>query len=87
MAARGQVDTRLNTQGISPFTPENGVQVLEQIIDGRSVQSAAVRVNWPKFIRLFFTERDVPRFFENLSRQTRVQPVNLKGTKTAERIC
>jgi NADPH:quinone reductase-like Zn-dependent oxidoreductase/NADP-dependent 3-hydroxy acid dehydrogenase YdfG/acyl carrier protein len=65
MAARGQVDTRLNTQGITPFTPENGVRVLHQIIGGRSVQPAAVRVNWPKFMRLFFADREVPRFFEN----------------------
>jgi len=66
MAARGRADARLHIQGISSFTPDEGVRVLERLIGASPVQSAAVRVNWPKFIRYFYPECDVPRFFELL---------------------
>jgi myxalamid-type polyketide synthase MxaB len=67
MAARGHADTRLKTRGISPFTPGKAVEVLERLIESRFSQSIAISVDWPKFIRLFSRDGDMPRFFERLA--------------------
>ena len=71
MAARGGVDTRLKSQGVSPFTPESGVRALQQIMDAGFTQVAAVRFNWSQFMRCFYTDRVPPRFFDHFAKAGR----------------
>jgi len=76
MAARGGLDSRLKAQGIKPLTPAEGVRVLGRIMENRSVQPAALLVEWPKFILHSYADLDVPRFLENFVRRNhdRIRP-------------
>jgi malonyl CoA-acyl carrier protein transacylase len=48
-----QHQNRMSTQGISPISPERGLQVLANLLTQDSTQVAVLPVNWPKFIQQF----------------------------------
>jgi acyl carrier protein len=57
-AARRNVDERVISQGMGSFSPEQGLQVFEQLLQSDATQVAVMPVDWPKFFNQFNSRRE-----------------------------
>jgi acyl transferase domain-containing protein/NADPH:quinone reductase-like Zn-dependent oxidoreductase/acyl carrier protein len=53
LSARADRVSHITQQGILPFTPQQGVQLLERILHHDAVQMAALAIEWPKLLKSF----------------------------------
>jgi acyl transferase domain-containing protein/acyl carrier protein len=71
MAARaGQAEGRWAAQGIGGITPEQGTDVLDQILRADPVQVGVLPVTWSTYLRRFAAD-DTPALLRELARTTR----------------
>jgi NADPH:quinone reductase-like Zn-dependent oxidoreductase len=71
-AAERNVEARVVAQGMSAFSPQQGLQVLEHLLAHGPTQIAVMAVNWPKFLSQVKSERQ-RRFLAAVSNGTAVQ--------------
>jgi acyl transferase domain-containing protein len=57
-AARQSVDERVISQGMGSFSPQQGLQVFEQLLQSDATQVAVMPVDWPKFFSQFNSRRE-----------------------------
>ncbi|MBF0287242.1 MAG: type I polyketide synthase [SAR324 cluster bacterium] len=60
-------------QGLGSITPEKGVEILEKLLQEKTVQVAVLPVTWSKFLHKFYKNIDLP-FLENFH-ETKQKPV------------
>lgn len=68
-----QVQNRIAAQGVSTIAPEQGLQILEELIGKDAVQVGVLPINWSKFVQQFAIGSE-PSLLFDLVQQVR-QPV------------
>jgi acyl transferase domain-containing protein/acyl carrier protein len=80
MAVDRGVLERLGAQGVSAFTPDEGIAILERLMRDGSVRSAAMAVDWPAFSREFVGWRLAGSFFQDLAAEGSARPPRRAAT-------
>lgn len=73
-AVEHDVIGRIDIQGVGVIPPQDGLRVLERLMQGRAAQIGVMPVVWSKFLRRFASGSE-PRFFAELANETRQQQV------------
>ncbi|MFN8009507.1 MAG: beta-ketoacyl reductase, partial [Terriglobia bacterium] len=76
-AVRDQAKNRWSDLGLTSILPEQGVQVLEQVLRSGCSQIGVLPIQWARFFERFATGQEPPLFTE-LARETRIQSVTPK---------
>ncbi|NEO43915.1 MAG: type I polyketide synthase [Moorea sp. SIO4A3] len=77
MASRLGVEhqARLREQGVTPITPQQGLQIFEQILNYKSPQIGIIQVDWSIFLAKI-KQKTLPALFSELSTQVKSDSEN-----------
>jgi acyl carrier protein len=70
-AAQRNIDERITLQGMGSFSPLQGLQVLERLLQEASIQVGVMPVSWSTFLHQFGAG-GAPLFFTELAREARL---------------